>query len=283
MRHQRTRAPRRRWPPSVLIAIGVVAMLLVLALSPLTLLAVDHFFPSDWGRLGNIGQAYGAVSALFAGVAVGGVSLSMVWQARQLRVSELQAQRMLQFEVMKLMINDPSLRAISPPSTGSSVDEWKMHIVTNLLFVSLLMGYEIREISPDSLRDSMRSRFDSPFGRRFWPRVRESYASNATTTLRQQFIHIVDEEHERAMAKHSSESEDARTASPTGHPGDSPSRSPAATNLIDQKPRGVPSLYNRSRREDRSGTPATNAAALLTVGYLIGRTIHRHGQRRPTH
>lgn len=192
-------SPSGRLPLRAPVAACGVVFCALLAFSPLLVLVVDRSHSSDWSRLGDIDQACGVLSAFFSGVAVAVVALSIVWQGRQVRVSQVEVQRMFQLEVMKLLLDDPSLREISPESTGSTTREWKMYIVTNLLFVNALTAYEIRQVSPESLRETMAYRFQVPFAREFWPRARQSYVANATTTLRKQFVEITDLEYRRSM------------------------------------------------------------------------------------
>ena len=47
----------------------------------------------DWRHLADIGQAYGAASAIFSALAVAGVAAGLVYQARALRLARVQAIR----------------------------------------------------------------------------------------------------------------------------------------------------------------------------------------------
>jgi hypothetical protein len=85
---------------------------------PLLLLAIDRWVILDWPRLSEIGQAYDAASALLAGVAVVGVAISLLMQLRQIRISQVQAARMMHMELMRMLTSDPLLRLTS----SSAVD-----------------------------------------------------------------------------------------------------------------------------------------------------------------
>jgi hypothetical protein len=58
----------------------LIAVILV-ALSPLALTGLDGL-SKDWQRLAEIGETYGAISALVSSFALGGVVISLLHQAR---------------------------------------------------------------------------------------------------------------------------------------------------------------------------------------------------------
>ena len=94
--------PAKRWHVSdtlrrailatALIAVAVVIIALV-ALSPLALRELSSVRGVSWPQLSNIGQTYGAASALLTGLALIGVVGSIVFQVRAIRVSREQAMR----------------------------------------------------------------------------------------------------------------------------------------------------------------------------------------------
>ncbi|MQA26846.1 MAG: hypothetical protein GEU94_15610 [Micromonosporaceae bacterium] len=88
MTRYRTAFPSRRFSRiavrlgliSVLTLLATVAAIMVL-LSPLALPLLGDDGGTDWSLLSNIGQTYGAVSALLAALALGGVVGSLVLQS----------------------------------------------------------------------------------------------------------------------------------------------------------------------------------------------------------
>jgi CHAD domain-containing protein len=139
-----------------------------------------------------------------------------------------------------------------------------MHIVTNLLFVSLLMGYEIREICDDSLRESMAYRFESQYGRKFWPTVRAQFAANATTSRRRRFIAIADDEHRTAMARHAVTPERAATQSWPERNTKRCQADPAGARS-DRARRRQPTLVNRPYRQGRTRTTVRRGPRPVTT------------------
>lgn len=70
----------------VLVSIGLVVA------SPWALRALGGS-NLDWSRLSNIGQTYGAVSAIIAAVALLGVVSSLIVQSREAKIARISAQR----------------------------------------------------------------------------------------------------------------------------------------------------------------------------------------------
>jgi uncharacterized membrane protein (Fun14 family) len=69
-----------------LAVILIVAFILSLVLlSPVLLRQLGRISGIDWARLSNIGQTYGAASAVLSAIALIGISLSLLVQARQAR------------------------------------------------------------------------------------------------------------------------------------------------------------------------------------------------------
>src|SRR4051812_15048037 len=83
----------------------LVLVVAAVILSPgLMVLAVGY--PLPWARLGDVGQAYGAVSALVSALALLGVAVSLVIQQRQNRMVEEQAVRQRHSELVRLTLED---------------------------------------------------------------------------------------------------------------------------------------------------------------------------------
>jgi hypothetical protein len=90
----------------VLVFVGLSSMLV--GLSPL---ALDAFGGSatSWARRGNIGATYGAAAALLSVLALAGVAVSLVLQARETMVTREQTARAVHTELLKT--TPPTLNA----------------------------------------------------------------------------------------------------------------------------------------------------------------------------
>src|SRR4051812_10209319 len=90
--------------------VGVVLLLSLVILSPLALpwLAGER---TDWATSANIGQAYGGVAAVLAGLALCGVVVSIVIQRRQLAIQLNLAVRERQFDLTRTFLEHPHAAA----------------------------------------------------------------------------------------------------------------------------------------------------------------------------
>jgi hypothetical protein len=86
---------RRRVFINVLILVVILMSSGLVALSPLALTYLNVKKSTDWDRLSDIGQTYGAASALLAGLALTGVAASLFFQAREAKATREQALRAL--------------------------------------------------------------------------------------------------------------------------------------------------------------------------------------------
>jgi hypothetical protein len=124
----------------LLVVIGLVASPLAVALM------ADQAGGGDWDRLSKVGEAYGAPSAILSGLAVVGVAISLIVQTRQLRAAQIQGMRVMQLELMRMLLDDPALAAVSPTSLGVSQEQWRREIYLNLLFKYLELGYATKYV-----------------------------------------------------------------------------------------------------------------------------------------
>jgi hypothetical protein len=77
---------RRLATGATVTAAGLGGLALIL-LSPLALSWLDTLAGVNWSRLSEIGQTYGAASAILATLAFGGVAVSVFLQAQQIKTS----------------------------------------------------------------------------------------------------------------------------------------------------------------------------------------------------
>jgi hypothetical protein len=82
---------------SLTIRIGMlvfaVGVLVLVVISPIALQRIASIHGIKWMRLSNVGQTYGAVSALLTALALGGVVISLLYQARAFKTAREQASR----------------------------------------------------------------------------------------------------------------------------------------------------------------------------------------------
>ncbi|MFI7217349.1 DUF6082 family protein [Micromonospora maritima] len=190
---------RRLGLASAAVAAVIVVVGLVI-LSPVALRAVSGGAAEDWSRLSDVGQTYGAASAVLSALALGGVAASLLLQARQSRAERIQAIRGFHTDLITMQLDDlPVYLPCWGPLDLPDDTARRQHIYTNLLMQYAWMGYEIGTIPEPLLRDMLAGMFRGDVASRFWPMARASWtASTAGTRRGRRFLLIVDEEYARS-------------------------------------------------------------------------------------
>jgi hypothetical protein len=189
------------------LLIGLVGIAL-LAIAPVSFLTApalllwinEPIANNELERLSNAGQAYGGLSALLSGVATVAVAAALLLQVRQIRMSQAQGVRMIQIELMGLLIHNPELRPVSPTLGDVNRDQRLRDIYTNLMLRYLEMGYEIGYFPAQNIRAELLSQFAVEDIRRFWARTRPLQLTSINNKAQRRFAEIVDEAFEAAVA-----------------------------------------------------------------------------------
>jgi uncharacterized protein YjiS (DUF1127 family) len=155
---------------SLLIVICVLALV---ALSPFGLRSIAAIPGMNWMRLSDIGQTYGGVSALLTALALGGIVLSLLYQARDVGIAREQARRAVHNELLKMELEDPLyMEALGAP--------WGLNIATDhdslraFNFVNMWVSfwesrYQLHEMSDKEVRHSATwELFNGTAGREYW-------------------------------------------------------------------------------------------------------------------
>jgi hypothetical protein len=181
---------------SVLAIVGAMGLVVV---SPLALAALDGD-GENWERIGNIAQAYGAVSALLSGLAVVGVAVSLVLQAREAKASRVQNTRTMHMEFTKLAMENPEyLGCWGGPDASRTVLLRRQHMYVNLVVSHWEMWFELGDLTERWLASMCDEIFAGEIGRSFWARTREARISTASTRRMKHFNQIIDARYEAAL------------------------------------------------------------------------------------
>jgi len=193
-------APERRGlgPGALaLLLIAFVAAMASIAASPIILgmvLAKDR----DYSGIGDIGQAYGAASAMIAGVAVFMVTVSVVVQHRQFRIAQIRALDDASDQLVMLAMRNPAYRQcwgarVSP----EEVDEdlfYYCSFVVKLWSVSWERGV----LDEPQARGYLQRFFDSEIPRLFWEAHGDWHRRGSTVDGTSDFRALINEEFLRA-------------------------------------------------------------------------------------
>jgi hypothetical protein len=193
----------RRSFMAVIIALGLIVIIGLVILSPLALTELAHL-RSNWLQLSEIGQTYGAVSALLTSLALVGVIFSLLYQSRNNQNAREQTIRSLQFELIRLAMGDASLMTaagapwdLDIPADSSSIRQF-LYVQVWVSFLS--SNYMIGELPESSVRHlAAHEIFRSEAGRNYWRAVGQVQISNSKGP-RKRFFRILDDEYNKAIS-----------------------------------------------------------------------------------
>ena len=118
-------------------------------------LVVEHIGLADdeqWQRFSNIGQTYGAASAMLSVLALIGVAISLIMQCRESKASREQARRALHFELLKMAMDDPFYLHVWGPFAPPDTDLYREHMYANLILTHWQMDWDVGAIDEEHLR-----------------------------------------------------------------------------------------------------------------------------------
>lgn len=195
-----TGAFRRVVLVSALIVV-VVAVLTLVVVSPLGLRQLASLHGVHWSQLSNIGQTYGAASALLTGLALIGVAGSMVYQVRAIRVSRQQASREQHAHLVEMALTDPVYQRAwgGLYDMYSSSDRYRQHGYINLIISFWQEHYVLGDYQDHSMRGLAASLFRGEAGRDFWADTRDTRMEAAESSRDRRFCHIIEEEYRKAI------------------------------------------------------------------------------------
>jgi Family of unknown function (DUF6082) len=228
---------RRRHVPVV----GLLAALAALAVlaSVLTLVTLPRRV--SWQRLSDVGQAFGAVSAVVSAIALVGIVTSLVIQQKQNRVMEEQTVRQRHFELVRLTMDDPKFLDVWGARPDVDYDPALLGFAT-LVVSHWLMLWRIGNIDEEALRRNATAYFAGGIGRDHWRRSGPGWSTPDRQAER--FVAIMDEEYRRALS-----------AGP---------------------PLGIPPPLGRERESPRNDWPLIAGLALAVAAAAAARQIKRH-------
>jgi hypothetical protein len=180
------------------------------------------FWPFALSRLSNVDQFYGTISALASSLALVGVAISLLYQARAGHTAREQAIRSLQQQLIKMEMDDPTLMTAIGAPWGLPIPAESARIRDHLyihMWATFWAGnYVIGELNAAAVRGVARVElFSSEAGRAYWAAVRErALSTNEGKYLR--FARIVDEEYQKVIASNVPEAGPVRI---TNHSNDS--------------------------------------------------------------
>ena len=189
-------------------------MALVLA-SPLALRAFGGA-DGEWERLSLIGQTYGAVSALIAVLALAGVAVTLVFQARETRRAVEEGRRQAMAELLKMAMDDPDLDACwGPVPEGEDRTERRQQLYTNMIVTQWGTAFRAGAMPEARLRAAAGEMFRGEVGRAYWARARRRRLAAPARRADRRFNEILEQAY--AAARPVASAAAAERAEAVGH------------------------------------------------------------------
>ena len=180
---------------SSLVVLGLVLV------SPLWLRSLSNIPGLNWGQLSNIGQTYGAVSAILSALALIGVSISVLLQLNEVRFNRLQERRTRHYELVRFMVENPAyLNIIEPSPSGSSTKARQASAFINLWLQYWQLLWEFSDISERELHAQAHSLFTGEAGRNYWQQSGQARLQNANTAKELEFDKLIDSAYQDVIA-----------------------------------------------------------------------------------
>jgi hypothetical protein len=170
------RAPRHRGPARFWKWTAITAVSLLLLVAPLPILLSPRMTDDVLVRLSNIGQAYGALAALFSALALGAVSFSVYYQYRQHQQVSITAWRSMQESLLRMVIDEPETfgPCVLDPGQFDDAEEMRRYLFTTLWLNYTRTGLHLDLISAEAFRDEIcRNLLSSEVARKLWLRRRD--------------------------------------------------------------------------------------------------------------
>jgi Family of unknown function (DUF6082) len=127
------------------------------------------------------------ISTLISSIALAAVAVSLLLQARQLRVTQLQSARSAQFDFIRMQFDRPEL------TTAVFGDQLSLEsVLANWYMKYLELSYLLKAASKESILLQAELLFNGNYFREWWERAREIYRSEAGGKSEREFWAIID-------------------------------------------------------------------------------------------
>jgi Family of unknown function (DUF6082) len=175
----------------------------LIIISPLGLEELASAKRLNWARLSNVGQTYGAVSALIGGIALAAVAISLILQARGLTLSRMQMTRTFHLDLIKFSIENPWLIQSwgDGPLPGSTMEDFQRTGFVNVIAWFWMTSYHAGTISADELHANFSGIFNGEAGRRWWIGSRDQWLRAQSNRRIRHALSIAQEEFDKAVDK----------------------------------------------------------------------------------
>ena len=196
----KTEANMRRLILAIALGATIAFSIALVALSPFAFELLESINGVNWQRLSDIGQTYGAASALLSALAITGVAISLVLQAKEMASSRRQSSRTFHHELLRMAADEPRYLECWGPRLYPTLDEERRGMYCNLILSFWQMNYENDNYPENALRFAAAEHFRGEVGRQNWAKIGRQRAQNSAGRRSRRFMQILDEEYQKAVA-----------------------------------------------------------------------------------
>jgi Family of unknown function (DUF6082) len=197
---------------TLLLIAGILSLVLI---SPLFLRQLSHIKGIDWATLSNVGQTYGAASAILSAIALIGVSLSLLVQARQARTERVRITRERHMELLQIILDDPDVFGPVIGIRRRPLVDSRQHLFCTMWVNYARMGYQAGVLTEEILHDDIFGpAFQNEPMRKWWTYSRRFWSGDLIQgRLERKFVKIIEEEYSKAVLERPSIASSGETPS----------------------------------------------------------------------
>jgi hypothetical protein len=151
----------------------------------------------ELNQLDDFGTRLAVLSTVVSSLALIGVATSLFLQLRQLRASQAQTDRLMQIEIIKLVIDNPEFVAATDAVTGP--ESARLGAYINYQFSFLRHSFLARTSTEKAIRWQLKRQFSLDFRCTWWAGAREIYQADASNRRGRHFLAIAEEEYQGAI------------------------------------------------------------------------------------
>jgi hypothetical protein len=173
--------------------------------SPILLEIITPLLKINTQKVSELGQSYGAISALLSAVALCVLAGSTVVQASQTRINQLHSARSFQLELLRMALDNPDYReTLGVDLSKLGTQQWRHHAYLNLWMMYLQMNFLTGATDEQGARRFLSAEFfNGPLGLEFWKRARAAFEGESSTRQQRRFFRVVDEEYNKGVSRSS--------------------------------------------------------------------------------
>lgn len=177
--------------------LAIIGLLFLVVASPFALRNIAEVNGFRWANLADISQTYDAAGVILTALAFGGVVAALIVQVRDSRSSRESTARTFHLELIRLALDDKTLRAVLMNVTEASDADGRRLLYANLWLAYWQAMFRLGYMKEVELRLYLRQHFHALSGRRQWEKAREFYNASAVDRRTRHFARIVEEEFQR--------------------------------------------------------------------------------------